>query len=310
MSLSTATPEVGSRNSTINNVSGDQYLSTTVHNHLPAESGGSSTRASTSLSFNDAPIDYLSLHFTGREEELADIGRILRVVHDNMPARCVIYGMHGLGKTQLSLQYAKLTFIQEYSMIFWISGTTIQKLNDGFAKVLNLVGHPDRWHPEQGARLTAARRWLEDSGSVRWLLVLDDVNRDTLSFIRDHLPRTNPRGNILFTTRTDDVAMTLACSAGQQHEIIELRLPSAQDGVDLLLKESNVDHTPSTTSKAEMVVQCVGYLPFAVSHAAAFIKQSKKSLDDVLLLLHSNHKTMVCFDVPSLSIFSHTYDAS
>jgi hypothetical protein len=225
-----------------------------------------------------------------------------------MPARCVIYGMHGLGKTQLSLQFASTSFIQQrYSLIFWISATTIEKMNYGFTKLLNLVGHPDRSHTDQGTRLTAARRWLEDSGSIKWLLVLDNVDRDSISFIRQHLPRTNPRGNILFTTRTDAVAAALACSGGQQHETIELGLPNVQDAVNLLLKESNADAvawTPSMTSKAKEVVKRVGRLPFAVSQTAAFMKQSQRRLDDILQLFHSKHQIQVCFDgVPLLHFF-------
>jgi hypothetical protein len=86
----------------------------------------------------------------------------------------------------------------------------------------NLVHHPDRSHPEQGARLTAARRWLEDSGFVNWLIMLDNVDPSTLSFLREHLPRRNRQGNILFTTRTSTVAQALAYTAGQQHETLDL----------------------------------------------------------------------------------------
>jgi hypothetical protein len=286
------------RNNTINIVSGDQYY------RVPAESerdDRSGLRAPTSLAFNDAPLDFLSVYFTGRGRELDSIGRILEVVHDNnVPARCVVYGMHGVGKTQLSLQFAKMSSIQQrYSMIFWIPATTIEKLNHGFTKVLNLVGHPDRSHPEQSARLTAARRWFEDSDSVAWLLVLDNVDGTSLTFIREHLPRTNRRGNILFTTRTDTVAAALACSAGQQHEIIELRLPDVQDAVNLLLSESNtdaVDRTSWTIRKAEEVVKCVGRLPFVVSHIATFMKHSQRDLDDILQLFYSKHKNQVCSD--------------
>jgi hypothetical protein len=128
--------------------------------------------------------------------------------------------MHGIGKTQLALQFARLSFEQQrYSHIFWFSATTVEKLQDGFTILLNLV---HRSHPEQGARLTAARRWLEDSGFVNWLIMLDNVDPSTLSFLREHPPRRNRQGNILFTTRTSSVAQALAYTAGQQHETLDL----------------------------------------------------------------------------------------
>jgi hypothetical protein len=57
----------------------------------------------------------------------------------------------------------------------------------------------------------------------------------TLDFIREHLARKNQRGSILFTTRTESVGSFLACAAGQQHQVVELGLPDAQDA---LLAES------------------------------------------------------------------------
>jgi hypothetical protein len=57
---------------------------------------------------------------------------MLDIIYDDMQARCVIHGMHG---TQLAPQSAKLPFIQQrYSIVFWISATTIEKLNQGFVK--------------------------------------------------------------------------------------------------------------------------------------------------------------------------------
>ena len=114
-----------------------------------------------------------------------------------------------------------------------MSGTTVEKLNQGFADLLTLVAHPDRSNlGDQSARLKAARRWLEDAISIDWLLVLDNVDRSTLGFIREHLPRKNQRGHIIFTTRTDTVAEGLSYAAGKQQVIIELDLPDVRDAAD------------------------------------------------------------------------------
>jgi hypothetical protein len=277
------------------------YPSININTHMsraPVHVTVTSSIRETSLSFNDAPVDLLSSYFTGREEELARVSTALGVVHDDSPSRCVVYGMHGLGKTQLALQYAKQCFEQQrYAVVFFISATTIEKLHRGFDDLLELVNHPQRFElVEQNARLRAARRWLENSGSIDWLLVLDNVDASTINFIRELLPRKNRRGNILFTTRTDNVAKALA---GQRHGLIELELPNVEDAAKLLLEESETDLdsvTPSTVSKAENVVKCLGRLPLAVSHAASFMRQTCKSLDDVLHLFQSKHRVQVRFD--------------
>jgi hypothetical protein len=76
------TPEVGlhtngPQSNTINNVIGDQY---NYYNSPRVETGASSNQPSSSLAFNDAPIDLLSVHFTGREKELVRISEILNAV--------------------------------------------------------------------------------------------------------------------------------------------------------------------------------------------------------------------------------------
>jgi hypothetical protein len=52
----------------INNVTGDQYNCYLTFPQV--EAGGSSSQVPSSLSFNDAPLDLLSVHFTGREKGL------------------------------------------------------------------------------------------------------------------------------------------------------------------------------------------------------------------------------------------------
>jgi hypothetical protein len=256
----------------------------------PTESP-SQTPSTSSLSFNDAPLDLLSVNFMGRDKELACIRKVLETSHGDIPTRCIIHGMHGLGKSQLALQFAKLSFEQRrYSVVFWMSATTVEKLNQGYIHLLHLVRHPDRLLPEQSARLMAARRWLEESGSVRWLLVLDNVDPTTLSSIRQILPHKNRRGKILFTTRTATVATALARAAGQQHEVLELGIPDLEDAAHLFLTEGGIDITSASAlimDKAKKVARHVGCLPLAVSHAASFMKESHKSLDDIIHLLDS-----------------------
>ena len=287
-------------NYSTNTVIGRDQINVTNYNYQSSEqveSGRSHSSPSSSLSFNDAPLDLLSGHFTGREQELAHLETVLDVAHGDVPTRCVIYGMHGLGKSQLVLQLAKLTFNRRrYSIVFWISATTIEKLNQGFVKLLHLVGHPDRFHQEQSAKLIAARRWLEEASSIDWLVIFDNVDIAALGFLREHLPRKNWRGNILFTTRTENVAQGLAYAAGQQHELFELRLPNAKDAAKLLLEHFEEQGTDTLSSKAEDVARCVGFLPLAVAHAATFMKQSGKSLDDMLALYQGEHKIDVSSD--------------
>lgn len=262
------------------------------------------------LSFVDAPLDLLSVYSINRTNEFARFDDIFSTPDPHVPRRCVIHGMPGLGKTQLALRYAKLVFDRkQYPLVFWISAATSEKLNQGFANILNLVNHVDRNHPEQSARLIAARRWLEDYHAVNsnaWLLVIDNANRGTVTFLREHLPRSSYGGSILFTTRTDDVAQALAISAGHEDHTFELRAPTAEDAARILLDHAGLDTATVASGdmdKAKEIVDNLGRLPLAVDQAASLMRQSHTTMDELLNLYRSDQKIEVSLGLLSSLIF-------
>ena len=256
-----------------------------------AQAAGSPSRQPAQLPFIDAPIHFLSARFTGRNDELAVIERALHRSGRNVPMRCVLYGNQGVGKSQLTYKWAKSTFDRgENRYVMWISATTVEKLYQGFCRLLHSVNHPDRSHPEQSVRLAAAQRWLEEVDSGDWLLVLDNVFPETVDFLREHLPRQNGRGSILLTTRTQPVAMALASAAGEQHEMVEVPLLSVVAGVELFLGHFTHGEIDAPSTKVEQIVKSVGCLPLAISHAASYIKQTGSTVDDMLTLYESKRK--------------------
>ena len=292
MPLSAQVLNIGTHIDIAGNVNSTQF-----HFHLPqrAIAGPSSPRnAAQCPSFNDAPLDLLSVNFTGREEEMALIIEFLDTLYGDVPARCALHGMHGVGKSQLFYALAKDLYDKgRYSNIFWMQGTTIEKLHQGFSKLLHLVSHPDRSSTDDSAKLTVARRWLEDFDSGRWLLVIDNVARETVDFLREHLPRKNGRGSILFTTLTEDVAKALTDVAGKRHGIVELRIPDIEEAAQLFLKHVNDAETPADASKIQEVVKGIGCLPLAVAQAASYMTGTGRSLDDMLALFKSERKIEV-----------------
>ena len=244
---------------------------------------------------NDAPLGILTAHFTGRKSELVEIRSMLTPGPNNLPARCAIVGMPGLGKTQLALKYSLEVFDQARGpIIFWTSAATTEKLAQGLCKILDIVDHVDRDHMDQNVRLSAVQRWLEGTGHdfpLPWLLVVDNVNEESVLFLREHLPRTNGHGAILFTMRSIDVANALVTSDLNQG-ILELEVLSHADASNLLLAElqaAKPDETASQIVKAETLVKCVGRLPLAIGHIASFANQHLKGLDYILHLFENQH---------------------
>jgi hypothetical protein len=144
--------------------------------------------------------------------------------------------------------------------------------------------------PDQNARLDAARRWLEEIDTGNWLLIFDNVFPESLDFLRQHLPRVNGRGTILFTTRTQAVAEAVTSTAGERHQVIEVPLLDVKAGVELFCGHFDAGTMDPSSEKVEAIVMAVGCLPLAISHAAGYVKESHSSLDDMLELYQSEHK--------------------
>ncbi|KZP05613.1 hypothetical protein FIBSPDRAFT_967120 [Athelia psychrophila] len=203
---------------TVNNTNGNMDNQVNIHYYgVPPTA---SVNPMHSLApFNDAPVDRISSCFMGREDDFQAITSALDSCDGDAPSRYAVWGMPGLGKSQLALSYANASFkTGRHTHIIWIPATTLEKVNQGLAKVLDLLQHVDRHNADQGARLTAVRLCLERSHQhLKWLIILDDATSATLPFLREHLPRQNGCGSILITTRTLDVAETITSVAGKQH---------------------------------------------------------------------------------------------
>ncbi|KZP22100.1 TPR-like protein [Athelia psychrophila] len=268
---------------TINNVHGD-FHSNPVNHYYGLSSVDASVNPASQPPlplppFNDAPIDRISSCFTGRESELDFITTSFNTFQSDKPTRFVIYGMPGLGKSQLALQHANLAFTAGvYSHVFFVSASTVEKLGQGLARILGLLNHAERNHPDQAVQIAVVRLWLEQSdrhGCWRWLLILDNVTAESAQFLREHLPRQNASGNILITTRTRNIAESVANSAGQEHIIFELKALSKAQSVALLLKRAGVQTgAAEDLTSAEKLVSRIGCLPLAVEQAGSYMKRS------------------------------------
>jgi ATP/maltotriose-dependent transcriptional regulator MalT len=70
--------------------------------------------------------------FVAREEELAEIHRILR--GDSSRRTVILHGLGGIGKTQLTIAYAK-RHKDNYSAIFWLNIKDEDSLKQSFSNV-------------------------------------------------------------------------------------------------------------------------------------------------------------------------------
>jgi hypothetical protein len=148
----------------------------------------------------------------GRDSELKQLQTWLtpRPKCQNVVALC---GLGGIGKTQLSIQFAK-RFGETYSSVFWLNAKSENKLKSELAALTAQVmeNHTSLsgTNPQEEERMVQqARQWLSRPDNNNWLVIFDNyddprlpgINSSTAYDIRDFFPHRT-HGSILITTRS------------------------------------------------------------------------------------------------------------
>ena len=157
-------------------------------------------------------------HFVGRKTELAEIHKALS---GNGSRRVVVlHGLGGIGKTQLSVAYAK-QHKDDYSAIFWLNIKDEDSLKQSFLKVAKGIsrGYPSalrlskaETHTTLDEVVDTVQAWLSLPNNTRWLMIYDNYDNPKLPGktgpaavdIRRYLPESY-QGSIIITTRSSQV---------------------------------------------------------------------------------------------------------
>ena len=179
--------------------------------------------------------------------------------------RVALYGMGGVGKTQVATEYV-FKYRAHYRSVFWLSAATQADLQIGFQQIAKEVHCANDTEKDADAVAKAVLQWLKHKSS--WLLVID--NLDTISVVHGYLPELNGDDcHVLITTRNRD-------ATGIPAQGLEVEVFDSSHAVDLLLLRSSgtKQSQPEIRSQATEIVKELGCLALAIEHAAAFIRQS------------------------------------
>jgi hypothetical protein len=153
----------------------------------------------------------------------------------------ILHGLGGIGKTQLSIAYAK-RHKDNYSAVFWINIKDEDSLKQSFVKVAKQIirGHPSasrlsnlNMTGDLDEVIDAVRAWLSLPGNTRWLMIYDNydnpilpgsINSTTLD-IAEYLPESW-QGSVIITTRWAKVKVG--------HRIHVSKLKNLQDSLQIL----------------------------------------------------------------------------
>jgi hypothetical protein len=180
-------------------------------------------------------------NFVGRETELEQLRIWLtpRPKRQNVVALC---GLGGMGKTQLSIHFARL-FVDTYSSIFWLNAQDESILKTGLAELAaQVLEEPDVNNSYEEKRMVQqVRQWFSRPDNDGWLVVFDNyddprvpgVTRTTSYDIRDYFPH-RVHGSILITTRSPRLGFAKQLAVKKLDDINDsLRILATRSGREI-----------------------------------------------------------------------------
>lgn len=205
--------------------------------------------------------------FTGRGpllEELRD-----RFATGSRQVPQVLYGLGGVGKTQIAQEYA-YRFKAAYDVVWWLPAAQPHLIRPALADLapqLGIEGGEDTASTAE-AVLRALR---EGRPYKRWLLILDNAGRPEV--LEEFLPGGPSGGHVLITSRD----RTWVNSAG----LIDVDVFQRRESLELLHRLNPRLPAP----EAEQVAVRLGDLPLAVGQAAVWLSDGSMPVSTYLSLL-------------------------
>jgi hypothetical protein len=199
----------------------------------------------------------------------------------NLASSYVIYGLGGVGKTQIAIEYS-YQHRDEFDIIHWFRADDFETLLTSYVQLYNdasfraLTGLNLREETNLATISTRVKLWFETCEGIRWLLVID--NADNLEkpsggaasheqqrvMIANLIPRG--RSGCILVTSCDRSANGQLASDGE-----ELLVMSEDHAKAFMHKCSKAD---SESEEAVALVRDLGRLPLAIEQAGGFMRET------------------------------------
>jgi TIR domain/NB-ARC domain len=209
-------------------------------------------------------------NFTGRQELLDDVRAGL--VEGGPVAVTAVHGMGGVGKSQLSIEYAH-RHAASYDVVWWIDAEQAELIGEQLAALAPRLG----LHTSGQTAVDTAEtlRWLRRHG--RWLLIFDDAHDPAT--LRPWL--SDGPGHTLITSRRHDWTHTAST--------LELNVFTRPESAAFLARRVHA----IDAAVAEGLAEEMGDLPLGLEQAAGYIDTTGLAPEDYLRRFKARREWML-----------------
>jgi hypothetical protein len=209
--------------------------------------------------------------FTGRDGMLAELRRRLHSGEGTLVVQA-LYGLGGVGKTQLAIEYAH-RFAADYDLVWWIDAAQPVLIPDQLAGLADRLGLP----PGPTVADTVDGLLAELRDRDRWLLTFDNAERP--ADIATYLP--GGAGHVLITSRSP--------GWGALGGRLEVDVLTRAETIALLRAR-----IPNMSEElADQLAAELGDLPLAAAQAAGYLEQTDLPPADYLRRFRTHRTTLL-----------------
>ena len=219
-------------------------------------------------------------------------------------------------KSQIAIEYC-YRWHNQYPQghVFWIHASTPQKINQAYHDIGRKLTIPG-WNDPAIDILKLVSEWLSDDEHGPWLLVLDNsddmetffgaksnpltAGSEQIGPIINYIPRSS-NGSTIITTRDKRVGERLT-NREKPIEILPMDRPEAES---LLWSKVPPDYILDRVRSSELL-ELLGYLPLAITQAAAYISENSISVEDYVKAFQAADSEMQ--DLLSVDLPDHRRD--
>lgn len=233
-------------------------------------------------------------NFTGRAAELDALSRNLDC---QSPHVQVISGMGGIGKTELATEYIHRN-IDHYDVVWWIRAEHHDRVRDALVSLARrLEPRLASTDSSRDRTIAAVIEKLQSEAGPSWLLVYDNVANPFE--LEKYLPASRPEGHIIVTlrqrnwpsTRKADSVEISPFTEAEAISFLRHRVPglAPRDAPGRTAQ----DEDARRAEEAARLAAELGYLPIAIDHAAAYLTETARSVDEYLTRFTRNAHSLL-----------------